>query len=217
MILFKLVFIAYILSNICPLYGQTLKYIETDRPDIINPIVASKNIVGVRIMELIFRGLLTQNEKGEWIPELAISKPTFQSGASEILVYLRDDLRWPDGREITAYDVEYSFKAYMHEANNYGNRNILEIFKDVEAVNANSVRFVLAYSSSHAIYRIGFHLMPKHLLPRSHKLVNPELGYNQKPMGAGPYQIVESEESMMRFAPNPSYVRKISTSIDTVR
>ena len=148
-------------------YGQTLKtlkYIETDKPELLNPLDGSKNIIGVRILELIFRGLITQNKEGDWVHELAAQVPNFKPADKELVVHLQEGVQWPDGIRLTAHDVVFSYQVYMDEDNRYGNRNILEVFDSVKAIDDRTIRFVLKQSDRRAISRMGFHLMPKHLL-----------------------------------------------------
>jgi len=184
-------------------HGQTLKYIETDKPDLLNPIDGSKNVIGVRLLELIFRGLITQDKHGDWVADLAAEMPTFRIGTDEIIIKLRKGARWPDGVPLTANDVAFSFKIYMDPRNNYGNRNILEIFSDVQALDEQTVRFRLAQSDSRAMARMSFQIMPQHRLRSI--FLNPTLGFNQRPMGAGPFTMTESKNNLIAFERNDHF------------
>jgi peptide/nickel transport system substrate-binding protein len=197
------------------IFGQTstLRYVETSKPDILNPIEGSRDIVGVRIMELVYRGLVAKNRKGDWEAEIAKEVPSFIPGLSEIIVELDPGLKWPDGASLTAHDVAFSFNVYKDPDNSYGNINILEVFDKVEAVNNSTVRFVLNYSTSRAISRMGFSLMPQHMLKNT--FIDPSLRYNEKPMGSGPYKINRSEDDGMEFELNPHYPRS-KPSIDKI-
>ena len=187
-------------------HGQTLKYIETDKPDLLNPIDGSKNVIGVRLLELVFRGLITQDRNGEWMADLAAEMPTFQIGKNEIIVRLREGVNWPDGVPLTAHDVAFSFDIYMDPRNSYGNRNILEIFSDVQVIDEQTVRFGLNQSDARAIARIGYQVMPKHLL--SSTFLSPRLGFNRRPMGAGPFSMIgidEDKNNLMVFERNAHF------------
>ena len=81
---------------------KVLKYIEKDKPELLDPVHAARTVVGVRIAELIFRGLVSQNENGDWEPELAAAMPDFNFGSRELTVRLKSGLSWPDGRAFTA-------------------------------------------------------------------------------------------------------------------
>lgn len=57
----------------------------------------------------ISNGLLFINEKGELIPGLASSWETVDEG-KEYRFHLRDGLIWSDGKNFSAYDINYQFK-----------------------------------------------------------------------------------------------------------
>jgi len=180
-----------------------LKYIEVERPDVLTPIAAERTEIGVRIIELLFEGLISQDRMGDWVSELATSVPELGSGAMEMIVHIKEDARWPDGRSITAHDVVFSFQVYIDENNNYANRNIFEVFNRVEVVDQKTVRFVLRRSDRRAVVRTGFHLLPKHLLPGTY--IPETHGFSHRPMGAGPYKVTQSEENLMHFEINDNY------------
>ena len=185
-------------------WGGELRYIETGKPDLLNPIDGSRNVIGVRLLQLIFRGLVGQNEQGEWIPEMALKLPEFDEQAEEMIVELREGLLWPDGQPITAEDVVHSFRIYRDERSRYGNVNILEVFADIEAVDDKTVRFKLKRGDRRVLSRIDFFIIPKHQVGED-TYIAPGDSVNIKPMGAGPYQIVDLEDNRIEFGLNPKY------------
>lgn len=195
-----------LLMSLLVSYGTVraqLKYIEVERPDVLTPVVAERTPIGVRIIELLFEGLISKDHTGEWVAEIATEVPEHQPGSTEFLVHIKEDARWPDGRNITANDVVFSLEVYSDENNNYTNRNILDLFERAEVVDKKTVRFVLKRSDRRAVARTSFHLMPKHLLPGTY--IPESHGYSQRPMGAGPYKVVKSEETTMRLTTNDNY------------
>ena len=74
--------------------SQTLKYVEKEKPEYLDPIYAARNAVGFRILELVFKGLASQDENGNWVPELADSIPPL---SETMVVPLKAGLMWPDG------------------------------------------------------------------------------------------------------------------------
>jgi peptide/nickel transport system substrate-binding protein len=196
-----------------PASAQTLKYIETSKPEVLNPIEGYRDVTGVRIMELLFRGLLSQDDAGEWTGELASQVPVYQKGDDEIIVTLRAGLLWPDGYPLTATDVKFSFDVFMDPRNSYGNSNIYEIFSAVEVVDEQHVRFRLRRSHRRALSRLGFAIMPKHLLKKTY--LDPRHGFSQRPMGAGPFAVTHAEDNLLRFARNANYPGK-QARIDSI-
>lgn len=186
--------------------GPVLKYIETSKPELLNPIDGMRNVIGVRVVELVFRGLFTQDREGKWVPELAEELPELQPGATEMTVRIRPEAKWPDGRDLTAQDVVFSYEVYMDEENSFGNRSNLEVFERVEALDDKTVRFVLRQSDRDVIPRAGFYLVPKHMLKKTY--LDKENSFNRAPIGAGPYEVSDVEDNIIRFAVNANYYKE---------
>jgi peptide/nickel transport system substrate-binding protein len=196
-------------------WGAQLRYVETSRPDLLNPIDGSRNVVGVRLLQLIFRGMIGQDRRGEWVPEMALALPVLDTEAREMTINLKDGLQWPDGQPITAEDVVHSFRIYTDKRSRYGSINIFELFEQVEAVDQNTVRFKLTEGDPRAISRSGFFIVPKHKIGEDTFLA-PENNFNREPMGAGPYQVVRVEPNRIQLGPNSRYY-KPAPPIDDVQ
>lgn len=192
---------------------RSFKYIETDKPDILTPIEGYRSSIGVRILELVYRGLFTQDGSGKWVPELASELPVVGEDELEIIVKLRPGLKWPDGIRLKARDVEFSFAVYMDPDNNDPNRDILEIFERVEAVGDDRVKFVLRRAHSSAIARMSFPLVPKHVHVDTY--LDATKQYSRQPVGAGPFEVSHVEDNIMRFQRNEHYHREF-TAVDSV-
>lgn len=192
-----------LLAMPAPAPAQSLRYIETSKPELLNPVEGYKDVTGVRIMELLFRGLLSQDRNGTWIPEMAASVPEFQPGDQQIVAQLREGLKWPDGHPLTARDVVFSYEVYMDPQNDFGNRNIFDVFSGATANGDRQVTFSLAYSHEAAVQRLGFPLMPQHLLMKTY--LDPKKGYSRQPMGSGPYAVKEATENKLSFELNGNY------------
>ena len=196
-------------------WGEELRYVETSRPDLLNPIDGSRNVIGVRLLQLIFRGMIGQNRQGEWVPEMALALPVLDPEAQEMTLTLKDGLQWPDGQPITAEDVVHSFSIYTDERSRYGSVNIFELFEGVEAVDQKTVRFKLTQGDPRAISRSGFFIVPKHRVGEDTYIAS-ESEFNRQPMGAGPYQVVEIEPNRIELGINSRYYRPAS-QIDNVQ
>lgn len=192
---------------------QALKYIETDKPEILTPIEGYRTAIGVRLLELVYRGLFTQDGSGNWVPELAAEAPVIGGDESEVIVRLRPDLRWPDGNRITARDVAFSFAVFMDPENNYPNKDILEVFERVEAMGEDKVKFVLRRAHSSVVARMSFAILPKHLHVETY--LDATKQYSRQPMGAGPFEVAYVEDNIMRFGRNQHYHREF-TSVDSI-
>jgi peptide/nickel transport system substrate-binding protein len=180
-----------------------LRYVETEKPDLLNPIDGARSTIGIRLLELVYRGLSDQDRSGQWIPEIAAEAPALAPGATEILVRIRDGATWPDGWPISANDVVFSFEYYREPENRYPLRDLLEIYERVEAVDAQTVRFVLRRSDVRAVYRLAFKLLPEHVLPGT--VIPPTHGFQRRPMGCGPYAVTSVEPTRMVLGRNSNY------------
>ena len=189
-------------------WGAQLRYVETSRPDLLNPIDGSRNVIGVRLLQLVFRGMIGQDRRGEWVPEMALALPVLDTEAREMTINLKDGLQWPDGQPITAEDVVHSFRIYTDKRSRYGSINIFELFEQVEAVDQNTVRFKLTEGDPRAISRSGFFIVPKHKIGEDTFLA-PENNFNREPMGAGPYQVVRVEPNRIQLGPNSRYTNPL--------
>ena len=191
-----------------------LNYIETSRPELLNPVDGSRNVIGIRSLELMYRGLIGQDEFGEWIPDLALTLPSFDEEKSELVFRLREGLKWPDEEKITAADVVHSYYIYRDRRSRYGNADLLAVFDSVYAEDETTIRFHLAQAHPHALARAGYPVMPKHLVGDDTYLP-PNSAFNTQPVGAGPYVLAYAEDNLLSFETNPWY-HKSRPNIETV-
>lgn len=205
---------ALLLALAMPAPGRAadLNYIETSRPLFLNPVDGARDIIGIRALQLIYRGLVRQDDLGNWIPDMALNLAAYDSTTQELVFQLRP-LTWPDGTPITAQDVVHSFYTYRDVRSRYGNADILEIFAEARTEGEMTVRFRLAMNHPSAMARAGFLVMPKHRVGEDTYIAE-ESPFNQEPMGAGPYRLAYTEDNLLSFERNPNYHG--APKIDTV-
>ncbi|MCL4262531.1 MAG: transporter substrate-binding domain-containing protein [Anaerolineae bacterium] len=108
------------------------------------------DLVGWEVKNNTMSGLYRFTSDNELVPLLAASMPTISEDGLEYTVTLRRNLRFPDGRELTADDVKWA----VDRANSLGNFNVNSVLKDsdgnfyadddaVQVVDAVTVKFVL--------------------------------------------------------------------------
>ena len=109
-------------------------------------------------------------------------------------VTLRNDVKFSDGKPVTAEDVKYTFETAAAS----GSVVDLTIVKQVEAVDKHTVRFTLKEAQStflHSLVATG--IVPKHAHGKD---------YAEKPMGSGPYQLVQWDKGQQVIVKaNPEY------------
>ena len=97
--------------------GGILNYSEYGRPATLDPITSNETI-SLRIMELVFNGLVGIDEKQEIVPELAERWEASKDGRV-FTFFLRKDVKWhpregETPRPFTADDVVFTYNIMMH-------------------------------------------------------------------------------------------------------
>lgn len=85
----------------------TFHYAFLDEPPGIDPTI-SQGSVQSTIYATLYEGLVTVDETGNVVPGAATSWDVSPDGA-EYTFYLRDGLKWSDGKDLTAKDFEYAW------------------------------------------------------------------------------------------------------------
>lgn len=196
--------VAVCLGWACPCGGGELRYVETTRPELLNPVDGARNVVGMRLLALVYRGLVGQDEDGEWIPELASSLPTYDEDEKSLTFKMRPGLQWPGGQPVVSKDVVHSYQVYVDERSLYGNANLFEVIDTVEAVDEMTVRFKLRSGYERALSRTGFFVMPTQLIGED-TVIGPDSRINAEPQGGGPFVPTDLDDNRVGLDRNPYY------------
>lgn len=178
--------------------------------DNLNPIFASTQAER-SASRLIFANLLTYDEKGDLVGELA-ERWNVEPDGKSYKVQLRNNARWHDGQPITADDILFTFAAIKDADTRsplYSSwRNIA-----VEKVDQLTVRFILPTSYSPFPNSLTIGILPKHILGdlRAAQLRNNS--FNTAPIvGSGPFafqdmRALDSERTryILRLSANQEY------------
>jgi peptide/nickel transport system substrate-binding protein len=203
---FRLYQVTLLLSLLAPPLAaqRPLKFLETSVPTLLNPIEGYQTAAGVRLLELVFRGLYTEDASGVWVPELAASMP--DTIGTDLVVTIRQDALWPDGRPVTAQDVAFSFEVFTDPDNNNPNREIFELFQSVDALPDGTVRFRLRRQHNSAIARMSFPVMPKHI--HLYPFLDPQMQYSHQPVGAGPFEVTNVQQNQIQLKRSQHHYRQ---------
>ncbi len=153
--------------------------------DTLNPLQASSS-AEVAASRLLFSSLYTYDKTGTLHPDVASSLAIDDSG--EIYtVKLREDVRWHDGRELTADDVVFTIDLITNPETR-SRSSLRTNWRDitVEKLDTYTVKFTLpAYAAfPHAL---TFPIVPKHILQDVPAAAIPESGFASEPVGSGPF------------------------------
>ncbi|MCS7215225.1 MAG: peptide-binding protein [Thermodesulfovibrio sp.] len=135
----------------------------------------------------VFNGLTKYDKDLKIVGDLA-EKWTISKDGKEIIFYLRKNIKWHDGKEFTADDVIFTYKAITDPKNptpyssNYGP------VKEVKAVDKYTVKVSYEKPFAPALESWGMGILPKHLLEGKELFNSP---FNRNPIGTGPYKFKE--------------------------
>lgn len=142
--------------------------------------------VDVAVSRLVFDGLFKYDNTNMLVGNLASGYTVDQTGKI-YTVQLRNNLRWHDGRPLTADDVVFTFQTIQ----NPDARSVLQGSMRgvaIAKVDAHTVTFTLSSALSSFLGSLTVGILPQHILgdvPASELRANP---FNTtKPIGSGPF------------------------------
>lgn len=151
-----------------------------------NPLVTTDlNTIEVNYY-MLFTPLLGYDESYEPRPYLASS---WELDSAGVTFHLNDDVRWHDGRPLSAYDVEFTFaRAKDVETASVLSSAYLDLVESAEVIDSFTIRF--QFSRPHARPLDGFWWppVPKHLLSEVPPAEMARADYNRRPVGSGPFR-----------------------------
>ncbi len=161
---------------------------------------------------LLFSGLLSYDQTAHLRSELAKSWHAENDG-KRYVVELKPDIRWHDGRRITADDVVYTVKLIKNplvRSPLYASWSQISVSKVSERV----VSFELVRPYAAFPHALTFGILPKHLLSSTPPERLREADFNRRPVGSGPFvfnrlQVINPDEGrvILYLERNDAYTR----------
>ncbi|MFO0667871.1 MAG: ABC transporter substrate-binding protein [Polyangiaceae bacterium] len=171
------------------------------------------------MVELLYSGLVGYDKEGVVAPDLA-SRYSIDDGGLTYRFYLREGLRFHDGSEVTAKDIERSMRRALHPKSPNAMRSFYEGIVGFEAfTSGKSERFDGLTTEGKYVFAVRLKAPDATFLPlmalQSIRPVCPSAGelYSQdwKPCGAGPFKLDRWDHGQMvrlvrhdGFKPAPS-------------
>lgn len=181
--------------------GNVLTFGENSLDGKFNPIVAD-DVYDNYICDLVFSGLISNNTAGEPIPDAAERWEISEDGLTYTF-YLNKGVKFHDGEELTAEDVEFTFYTIAHPdydgprwsamkdvvgAEEYRNGEA-DAIEGVQVIDEYTISFTIkAVNAAKLISDFGYGILPKHIY--GFTKYTDFLSYNQNPVGSGPFQFV---------------------------
>lgn len=199
-----------------PVNGGDLRIIVPIDLTTLNPILA-QNQIESSVDGLIFSKLVTLDDHGNQIPDLAAVVPTLQNGGISrngltITYHLRRDVKWHDGAPFTSRDVKYTWQAIMSTRNNVVSRTGYDEVASLETPDPYTVVLHMKRVYPPEIdYFFGesdspMGVLPAHLLAQ-YPNIN-QVPFNADPIGTGPFRFARWERGQeIVLDANPQYFR----------
>jgi peptide/nickel transport system substrate-binding protein len=150
-----------------------------------NPLYATSD-VDATVARLVFSGLFKYDNDNKLVGDLAESWQVDDKG-STYTVKLRPDLKWQDGKPLTASDVAFTYHTIQNpDAQSPFNASWQNI--TVTAVDDRTVTFKLANALSSFVYTLTNGIVPAHILQDVPLSDLRSISFNtSRPIGAGPF------------------------------
>jgi peptide/nickel transport system substrate-binding protein len=174
--------------------GGDLKLLWWQAPTILNPHLA----VGVKDGDgsrLFYEPLVSFDPDGNFVPILAAEVPTQQNGqvardGMSVTVKLKKGVHWHDGKPFTADDVVFTWEYAADPATAAVSSGSYRDIARVEKLDAHAVKIV--FKTPTPFWANAYRgVIPKHVFRHFKGGRSREAPDNLKPVGTGPYRIVE--------------------------
>ena len=184
------------------------RYVEAviGRPGPANPLLA-RDDVAEDLVALTFTGLMRITGDGTPATDLAERWEVTPDGLTYTFV-LRPDATWHDGHRVSAADVE--FTVHQLQAPAFAGPPARAVpWSGVELFVADdrTVLVHLPQPSADFLAQAAVPLLPAHLLGDVQAVDLPHDGFNQAPVGTGPYRLVELDAEHARLVANARFYR----------
>ena len=169
----------------------------------------------------VFDALWDVNEKGEFVPNLAVRIPSVQNGgiSSDGMVWkieLKKGVKWHDGHPFTAKDVEFTYKTIINPKIAVRSRSGFDLVEQFKVIDDYHVEIVLSKPYVPYIWSWqNMHIIPEHILSKI-----PDINiapFNTNPIGTGPFtfhkRVAGSHLVFKKYPDYHGHVTKLETFI----
>jgi peptide/nickel transport system substrate-binding protein len=168
----------------------------------------------------MFDALWDVNEKGEFVPNLAVKVPTLENGGisqdgTVWKIELKKDVKWHDGTPFTAKDVEFTYQTIINPKVAIRSRSGFDLISQFKIIDDYNVEIHLSKPFVPFAWAWQkMHIVPAHILSKEADLNTAP--FNTQPIGTGPYKLVKRVAgSHMVYTRNMDYHRG-APAIETV-
>jgi peptide/nickel transport system substrate-binding protein/oligopeptide transport system substrate-binding protein len=184
---------------------QLFRFRLREDPPTLDPALSTDNLSEAVVMN-VFRGLVFMDPETLRVRPSIASSWTISEDRLRYVFSLRDDVRFHNGRGVTADDVRYSFERLLREETSSPRRFVLEpvagataftegksdTIAGLEVIDERTV--ALRLSKPFAPFLGMLTMAAAALVPRE-VYDDPDAGYLRAPVGCGPFRVTRWEQS----------------------
>jgi peptide/nickel transport system substrate-binding protein len=200
--------------------GGKLRLLYWNAPTILNAhfAVGARDVAAARI---VYEPLHSIAPDGTFIPILAEEIPSVENGGRApdgtwTIWRLKQGVVWHDGTPFTADDVIFTWEFTADPATATVSRGMYENIRHIDKLDDHTIK-VMFTDPTPRWYISGGQILPKHLFAEYRGQKARNAPYNFKPVGTGPYKIVEFKPGdVALYEINPHYHVPNRPFFDTV-
>ncbi len=189
--------------------GGKLRLLYWNAPTILNAHFATgaRDVAAARVVS---EPLFSIAPDGTFIPILAADIPSLENGGRAqdgtwTIWRLKQGVVWHDGTPFTADDVIFTWEYVTDPATGTTSRGLYENIRRIDKLNDHTIK-VMFTDPTPRWYLSGGQILPKHLFAEYTGQNARNAPYNLKPVGTGPYKIVEFKPGdVALYEINPHY------------
>ena len=192
--------------------GGELKVLWWQGPTILNPhlSIGVKDVDGARIF---YEPLVSFDPEGNFVPVLAAEVPSLQNGGVardglSVTWKLKRNVQWHDGKPLTADDFVFTWEYAADPATSAITAGTYKDVARIEKLDAHTLKIVYKAPNPAWFQTFGGTLcvIPKHVFEPFKGAKSREAPANLRPVGTGPYRIVDFKPGdLIRAELNPGY------------
>jgi peptide/nickel transport system substrate-binding protein len=193
--------------------GGKVRLLWWQAPTILNTHLASgtKDLDASRV---VYEPLAAFDPDANFVPILAVDIPSLENGGlaqdgKSVTWKLKKDVVWHDGKPFTADDVVFTWEFAADSATGATTLGSYTDIDHIDRLDTHSVKVVFKEPTAFwydAFFGHRGHILPKHLFAQYKGQEARNAPYNLKPIGTGPYKIVEFKPGdVALYEINPQY------------
>jgi peptide/nickel transport system substrate-binding protein len=204
---------------------DTLRLLYWEAPSLLNPHL-SFGIKDWEVSRIVYEPLASFDEEENLIPFLAVEIPSLENGGlaedgRSVTWKLKENVRWADGEPFTARDVLFTYEFVTNPEVESPSAPTYEAIEKIDVLDTHTVR--LNFKRPNPAWSLPFvgirgMILPRHIFEEFNGANAREAAANLKPIGTGPYQVVDFrpqevlllgnqlvETNKIVFEPNPYF------------